>query len=84
MTRHARMALRRKYFIRKAWTRNQTVHETPNDEGIGKDFGKARNVDNDIRNRGLSQQLRGKTGIKDPRTRQQLRLGNERTTIMIY
>jgi hypothetical protein len=39
---------------------------------------------NGLRNRGLSQQLRSKTVIKDPRTRQHLRLGKWRTTCMIY
>jgi hypothetical protein len=40
-------------------------------------------IKNDLRNRGLSQQLRSKTGIKDPHTRQQLRLENKKTTSMI-
>jgi hypothetical protein len=35
---------------------------------------------NGVRYRGLRQQFQGKTGIKDPRTRWQLRLKKERTT----
>jgi hypothetical protein len=50
----------------------------------GRDCGKVLNKNNGLRNQGLSQQLCGKTGIKDPLTREQLRLGNERTISMIY
>jgi hypothetical protein len=50
-----------------------------NDEMMGR-LWKGPECNNGLRNRGLSQQLRGKTGIKDPLKRQQLRLESERTT----
>jgi hypothetical protein len=83
MTSHARVAWPRENFVRKDWTRNQAEQETPK-RSDGKRLWKGLEYNNGLRNRGLSQQLSSKTGIKDPRKRQQLCLGNERTTSMIY
>jgi hypothetical protein len=83
MTRHARVAWHRENFTKKDWTRNQAEQETPKRRNDGKILWKGLEYSSGLRNRGLSQQLHGKTGIKDPHTRQWLRLGNKRTTNMI-
>jgi hypothetical protein len=84
MTRHTRVAWPKGNFVRKDWTRIQAEQETPKRRNDGKGLWRGLEYNNGLTNRGLSRQLRSKTGIKDPRTGQQLRLGNERTTSMIY
>jgi hypothetical protein len=84
MTRHARVAWPRENFVRKDWSRNHAEQETLERRNDGKRLWKGLEYSSGLRNRGLSQQLHGKMGIKDPSMRQQLCLGNEKTTSMIY
>jgi hypothetical protein len=69
MTRHAGVAWPREKFVRNDCTRNQTERGTAKQRKDGE---------------GLWNGPKCNSGIKDPRTRQQLRLGNERTTSMTY
>jgi hypothetical protein len=63
---------------------NDNAPRTRKRRNDGKRLWRGLECNSDLRSRELSQQLREKTGIKDPRTSQQLRLGKERTTSMIY
>jgi hypothetical protein len=68
MTCRAGVAWLREMFVRKDRTKSQAEQETMKGRKDG----------------GLWNGLKCNSGIKDPRTRQQLHLGNERTTSMIY
>jgi hypothetical protein len=70
--------------VKKDCARDQAKRGTPKRRKDGEGLWIFPECNNGLRNRGLSQQLRSKTGIKDPHTRYQLRLGNERTTNRIY
>jgi hypothetical protein len=66
---HARVAWRRENCVRKDWTRNQAEQEPPKQRRGMKRLWKVPECNNGLRNRGLSQQLR---------------IGNDRTTSVIY
>jgi hypothetical protein len=83
-TSRATVAWHSENVIRKDCARDQAKRGTPKRRKDSEGMWKFPECNNGLRNRGLRQQLRSKTRIKDPRTRQQLHLGNERTTSMIY
>jgi hypothetical protein len=84
MTRHARVAWPRERFVRKDCTRNQTEQQTPKRQNDEKRRFTGPECKNGIRNRGLRQQLRSETGIKDPGARRQLRPRIEKMLYEIF
>jgi hypothetical protein len=70
VTHHAGVAWPREKFVRKDCTRNKTKQKTQTRRNNGKRLRKGLVCNNGLRNQRLSTQQRGKTGIKDPRTRQ--------------
>jgi hypothetical protein len=74
MTRRAGVAWLRSNVVRKDWTRNQAERRTSKRRRDGERLREEPECKNSIKDRGLSHQLRGKTGIKVPRTIWQLRL----------
>jgi hypothetical protein len=83
-TSRATVAWHSKNVVRKDCARDQAKRGTPKRRKDGEGLWKFPESNNGLRNQGLSQQLCSKTRIKDPHTRQQLRLANERTTSMFY